>query len=159
MNARMTNPADPSGPQILAGDQRVQGVELGAAGRLAPAWTVTAGYTWMDSEVLAGAAADVGNPLPNTPRHTATVWTAYTLPWRSVELGAGGRYVGERFVRGAFWVPAYTAFDATAAVPVTRALTVRLNVYNLTDALYYDTGRFWVPAPARSARLTADVAF
>lgn len=157
-NARIANPADPSGPQLLAGDQRVQGVELGTSGRLARAWTVFGGYTWMDSEVLAGAAADVGKPLPNTPRHTATLWTAYTLPNR-LELGAGGRYVGRRFARGTFYVPGYRTFDATTAYPVARSVTLRLNAYNLTDATYYDNGRFWVPGAGRSARLTADVQF
>lgn len=155
-NARMANPDDPSGPQILAGDQRVDGIETTATGHVTRAWSVFGGYTWMDSEIVRGAAADVGHEIPNTPRHTATLWTSYTFPWR-LEVGAGARYVGRRYVRGTFWVPSYTTADAEAALPVGRQLSLRLNLYNLTDETYYDTGRFWVPAAGRSARLTAEV--
>jgi outer membrane receptor protein involved in Fe transport len=38
-------------------------------------------------------------------------------------------------------------------------LGLRLNIYNLTDELYYDSGRFWVPGPSRSVMLSTNVTF
>lgn len=157
-NARMTNPADPNGPQILAGEQRVQGAELGLAGKLARWWTVFTNYAFLDSELVEGSGTDVGKPLPNTPRHSGSVWTTFALP-RRAEVGGGMRYMGERFVRGSFYVPDYTVFDAEAGVPVGERLTLRLNVYNLADRTYYDNGRFWVPSPGRTVRVSASYDF
>src|SRR5690606_25338833 len=37
---------------IMAGEQRVQGVELGATGKLSERWSVFANYTFLDSETL-----------------------------------------------------------------------------------------------------------
>nr|WP_240978537.1 TonB-dependent siderophore receptor [Longimicrobium terrae] len=157
-NARIANPDDPSGPQILAGDQRVDGVELGVSGRVLPSWSLFGGYTYMDSEIVEGAAADVGKPIANTPRHSGSIWSSVSLPM-GAEVGAGVRYMGERFVRGEFYNPSYTTVDAEAGYTVNGSLTLRLNLYNLTDETYYDSSRYWVPAAGRSARLTAAVNF
>ena len=157
-NARMTNPDDPSGPQILAGDQRVDGLELGVSGRVLPNWSVFGGYAYMDSEIVEGPEADVGKPIPNTPKHSGSLWSSVSFPV-GAEIGAGVRYMGERFVRGEFYNPSYTTVDAEAAYTVSGSLTLRLNLYNLTDETYYDNSRFWVPAPGRSMRLTAGVSF
>jgi len=157
-NARMTNPEDPQGPQILAGNQRVDGLELGVSGRVLPNWSVFGGYAYMDSEIVDGAEADEGNPIPNTPRHSGSIWSSVSFPV-GAEIGAGVRYMGERFVRGEFYNPSYTTVDAEAGYAVNGSLTLRLNLYNLTDETYYDNSRFWVPAPGRSVRLTAGVDF
>lgn len=158
-NARITDPDDPLGKGlVLAGRQRVQGVELGASGHIGAAWSLFAGYTFLDSRIVTGDSADVGEPLPNTPRHSASVWSTYDFPWR-LEVGAGARHVGARYVRGSFWVPGYTTVDAEASYPVARGTMLRLNLYNLANATYYDTGRFWVPAPGRSVRITAELEY
>lgn len=153
-NARMTDPNDPLGDAIiLAGKQRVDGTELGVTGRILPSWSVFAGYTWLDSEILTGDPEDVGQPLPNTPTHALSIWTTYRMPWE-LEVGAGARHISRRVMSPTSSVPPYWAFDAEAAYPVTERLSLRLNLYNLTDATYFDHGRFWVPAASRSVRLS-----
>jgi catecholate siderophore receptor len=157
-NARTPDPDDPS-VNILAGKQRVQGAEISATGAVTPRWSVLAGYSYLESRVLASGTVDqVGTELVNTPKHSANLWTTYQLPGE-FELGAGARYVDRRFLRGTTYVPGYRSYDAVASKSFGHRVGLRLNVYNLTDALYYDNGRFWVPAPGRSAALSTTIKF
>ena len=157
-NARTPDPNDPS-VNILAGRQRVQGAEVSATGSITRRWSVMAGYTHLESKVLASGTEDqVGAELVNTPKHSANLWTTYQLP-EGFEVGGGARYVGRRFLRYTTYVPGYKTFDAEVSKELGQRVGLRLNVYNLSNELYYDNGRFWVPAPARSAALTTTVHF
>ncbi|HEY9448411.1 MAG TPA: TonB-dependent siderophore receptor [Gemmatimonadaceae bacterium] len=157
-NARTPDASDPS-VNILGGKQRVQGVELGASGNLTRAWSLFAGYTYLDSKYLAsGTTEQVGTELANVPEHAANIWTTYRLPWH-LEVGGGVRFVDRRLLRGTTYVPSYHTIDAEAAYSVNDHLGLRLNIYNLTDELYYDSGRFWVPGPSRSLALATTVTF
>lgn len=157
-NARTPDPDDPE-VNILDGKQRVQGVEMGASGRLTNEWSLFAGYTYMDSKYLAsGTPSQMGTELPNVPKHAANIWTTYQLP-RHLQVGGGLRYVDRRLLRGATYVPSYHTFDAEASYQVNEQLGLRLNIYNLTDELFYDSGRFWVPGPSRSVMLATTVKF
>jgi len=158
-NARITDPNDPLGQTIiLAGQQRVDGMEVGASGRLGSNMSVFAGYTFLDSEIRTGDPANVGLPLPNTPKHSLSVWTTYRLPWE-LELGAGGRHLSRRVTSATNSVPPYWAFDAEASYPLGSRVLLRLNLLNLTDATYYDSGRYWVPAAGRALRLTTSLTY
>lgn len=158
-NARITDPLDPSGASlVLAGKQRVDGFEVGASGRLAENWNLFGGWTWLDGKIIHGNAGQDGTVIPNTPKHTLNVWTSGRVLGR-LELGGGVRHVGERLRTATQSVPAYTAWDADAALPVTRSLLFRLNLVNLTDATYYDSGRYWVPASGRAVRLSTNLTF
>lgn len=157
-NARTPDPEDPS-VNILAGEQRVQGVEVGASGKLTGDWSLFAGYTYLESENLeSGNPEEIGTELTNVPKHAVSIWTSYALPWH-LQVGGGLRYVGRRLLRGSTYVPSYHTLDAQAAYQVNDHLGLQLNIYNLTDELYYDSGRFWVPAPSRSVRLATTVNF
>lgn len=110
------DPANITGEQALDGKARVQGVALGAAGRITREWSVFANYTYLDSEVLRsvsdfclanpGAAncgnsavfpdPQKGNPLTNVPKHSASLWTTYALgKWT---FGYGATYQGEFYL-------------------------------------------------------------
>jgi catecholate siderophore receptor len=162
-NARTEDPNDPGDVVVLDGDQRVHGVEMQLAGNITEQWLVSGGYSFQHSEILKSRnPAEVGNELANTPQHTFTLWTTYALPW-DLEIGGGARYTGSRFsannnLREA---PGYWLGEAMLAYHPTRNLTLRLNVYNLTDEEYIDRvgGGHIVPGPARSAVLTASLAF
>lgn len=165
-NARTAgvNPGDP--PLVLDGEQMVQGVELGFAGRLTEEWQVFGGYAYMESEIKeSGTPTEVGAAFGNTPEHSFSLWTTYDLPW-NLQVGFGGQYVGERFnnqsgnanVRVA---PDYWLFDATLGYQVTKNVSLRLNVYNLADEQYIDRvgGGHFIPGAGRSATLTASFLF
>lgn len=157
-NARTPDPEDPE-VNILDGKQRVQGVEVGASGQLTNEWSLFAGYTYMDGKYLeSGDASEVGTELLNVPEHAANIWTSFELPWR-LQVGGGVRYVDRRLLRGTTYVPSYHTFDAEADYQVNEHLGLRLNIYNLTDERFYDSGRFWVPGPSRSVMLATTVNF
>lgn len=158
-NARITDPTDPSGATlILAGEQRVQGGEVGASGMLTDTWSLFAGWTYLDGKILKGNAGQDGTVIPNTPKHTLNIWSTGRLPWE-MEIGGGVRYVGERLRSATQNVPAYWSYDADVMMPVGRNVEVRANFINLTDATYYDSGRFWVPASGRAVRVTTNLKF
>lgn len=162
-NARTQDPADAADTIVLEGEQVVQGVELGAAGRITKDWQVFAGYTWLTSEITASKdPAEIGNELSNTPEHSFNFWTTYQLP-RGFEIGGGGQYVGSRYSDNANTrqAPGYWLFDAVAACEVNKHLSLRLNVYNLADEDYIDRvgGGHFIPGAGRSAVLSANFKF
>jgi catecholate siderophore receptor len=157
-NARTPDLNDPS-INVLAGKQRVQGIEASANGALTSRWSLLAGYTHLESKYLvSGTAGQAGTELANTPKNSANLWTTYAFP-SEVEAGIGARYVDRRFLRGTTYVPGYRTYDAELSKTFGHRVGLRLNVYNLTDALYYDNGRYWVPAPSRSAALSTTLSF
>jgi catecholate siderophore receptor len=154
-------PEDP--PEVLEGEQRVTGVELGVTGEVTRDWRVFAAYTHMKSEVVdSNDPEEIGNELPQTPPSALSLWTTLRLPG-DLTLGGAARFVGRRFnnVSNARSVDSYWSFDAMASLPITERLQLKLNIYNLADAEYIDRvgGGHVVPAPGRSAHLAADFRF
>ncbi|MDP2226863.1 MAG: TonB-dependent receptor, partial [Moraxellaceae bacterium] len=152
-------------PQVLDGRQRVDGFDIGASGKITSNWAISAAYAFLDSEVLQGAAAGApvdsqkGQDIAGTPRHSGNVWTTYLLP-KGIELGYGIRYVGEYYTEAAAvttTVPDYTLHNAMIGYAVTRDLSLRLNLNNLTDEVYWSAVRphgWGNPGEGRSAVLS-----
>jgi catecholate siderophore receptor len=152
------------------GEKRVQGIELGATGELAPHWLVSAGYVYMDTSVERGrnVTASGENSLTYTPKQSFTAWTSYDLPW-GLRIGGGARFSDKlkRGTDGAIGTPAYTdsywVVDAMLGYRLTKNIDLRLNVYNLTDEKYVvainKSGYRYTPGVARSASLTANIGF
>lgn len=152
------------------GRKRVQGVELGATGALAPNWLVSAGYLYMDTSVESGKVVTAAgeNVLTYTPKQSFTLWTAYEMP-NGFKVGGGARYSDKlmRGTDGAIGTPAYTdsywVFDAMVAYKVNRNFDLRLNVYNLADEAYVasinKSGYRYTPGSPRAASLTANLRF
>ncbi|HWO40574.1 MAG TPA: TonB-dependent siderophore receptor [Candidatus Eisenbacteria bacterium] len=138
-NARVSDPV--TGLQVLEGKQRVQGVEVGVAGRILPGWNVFAGYTFLDSEFRKSTDPTVvGNKLQNVPEHSATLWTTYDFldKW---QIGGGPTYVGSRFANSTNTnrVDGYVRWDATVAYKLTEKIQLRLNAQNLTNEFYFES--------------------
>jgi catecholate siderophore receptor len=156
-NMRIPNDPTTNTYLVLDGLARVDGLELGAAGKLTDRWQVIGGYSYLDSEIVKTSnLAELGREIPSTPRHNFTVWTTYDVTplWT---IGGGAIYQSDAFVNTAntAYVPSYWRFDAMASYKVTRNSTLQLNLYNLTDAFYfaqYYQGHA-VPASGRSAIL------
>jgi catecholate siderophore receptor len=164
-NARTTDPA--TGITTLAGNQRVDGFEVSAIGRITPDWNILAGYTFLDGEIVESRVpAEVGRNIPNTPKHTATLWTTYNLPY-DLQVGGGLFYVDSRYsnTQNTNRAPGYTRFDLALAWQPTegpfRGLRLQANALNLTDRKYYDqvTGGQVVPGAGRTFIFTAAARF
>ncbi|MNG01411.1 putative TonB-dependent receptor BfrD precursor [compost metagenome] len=155
-NARETM-AD--GSTRLAGEQRVQGVELGVTGHITEQWDVFANYTFLDSETLksadtAAGTAKEGQALANTPPRSFNLWTSYELPagWT---LGYGARYVSERNVAssGTAKLDDYWLHNAMVGYQVNKNLDLQLNLNNLFDEDYVAQVRQTPGTAARSAAI------
>jgi catecholate siderophore receptor len=167
---------DPTIPeQQLDGNSRVDGIVLGAAGTIGTKWSVFANYTYLDSEVvqsvsdrlLLGGTIDIlaGDPLPNTPEHSASFWTTYRVS-EAFSVGYGVTYQGEyTFARSGaapdlYYTPDYLVHRAMATYDINDSIGLQLNVDNVTDEEYYErirnnaTSGWATPGAARSAVLS-----
>ena len=168
------DPLNTAGYQALDGRARVQGLALGAAGHINRNWSVFANYTYLDSEVLqsvsdyvketTGIDAQAGNPLTNTPKHSASLWTTYQLnDWT---FGYGATYQGEFYLNNSgavlYTTPDYWVHRAMVGYKVSDSIGLQLNLNNLLDKEYYTRIRnngWATPGEARSAVLTATFRF
>jgi catecholate siderophore receptor len=160
-NMRVPNDPVTNTAIVLDGLARVQGIELGAAGKLTDKWNVIAGYSYLQSELLRTPLADQrGAELPNTPPHNFTLWTTYDVT-PEFTVGAGAFYQAKAYANATntLYVPDYWRFDAMMSYKIDKNATLQLNLYNLTDEMYYAQyyGGHAVPAPGRSASLSLRV--
>lgn len=160
-NARIL---EQDGTARMAGERRVDGVELGFAGNVTARWAVYGGYTHQKATLrrnggkgAANGATD-GKVFPNTPADSFSLWTTYeVLP--GLILGGGANYVSKVWGNEANtkWVPSYWRFDAMAAYRLSKAASVQFNLQNLTDKAYYaqaHRNHYATMAPGRAATLT-----
>jgi catecholate siderophore receptor len=146
LNARV---ADPNNAlfNILGGEQRVQGFELGATGRISDSWQVSAGYAYLDSRVVKTTLANtLGHDLANTPQHSCNIWTTYMLPWHDIQLGGGIQALSERIASSTpnattgqlLRAPGYVTVQAMAKMPLKPGIDLQINGFNLTNERYPD---------------------
>jgi catecholate siderophore receptor len=162
-NARTPDPVAP-GVMVLDGKLRVQGIELGASGSITRNLRVLAGYTLLDSRVVrSGTLGEVNRRFLNTPRNSFNIWSTYLFRSR-LNLGGGVRFVGKRFGNNTNtrWVDNYYTIDALVSFPITSKIDLRLNLYNLNDAYYFDrlstTGHL-IPGAGRSVMVSTGFRF
>jgi catecholate siderophore receptor len=173
--------------QVLDGRSRVDGIALGATGSITRAWTIFANYTYLDATVLqsvsdyclanpgtaCGNSAAVrdpvaGNQLIQTPRHSGSLFTTYTLPF-GLQLGYGVTYQGSFALnQSTLAAPVqyrsddYLVHRALVSYSFTKGLTAQLNVQNLTNERYFTGIRnngWAVPGDRRSATLSLFYSF
>lgn len=164
----VSDPDDPTLQEMPGSDQRVQGVELTAAGRISEQVEITANYTFIDPEITASATpAEIGKQIPNAARNTANLWLEYE-PRETIELGVGVNYVGHRYADtlNTANVPAFTVVNAMAGWQATPRLHLQFNLQNIGDAKYF-TGAYYsgadeshvIPGQGRVLTFGARVSF
>ncbi len=150
-NARTTSPLD-SNLQVLAGEQRTDGFEAGLAGTLLPKWDVSLTYAYLDSQITKSTTTATGSvsgllksyagmSAVNVPEHSGVAWSTYHLTdnW---EVGGGVYYASQRYADSVneAVLPGYARLDAVVAYHQ-KHFDVQLNVFNLTDSVYYESGQ------------------
>jgi catecholate siderophore receptor len=163
-NERNTDVATPD-IAVLSGKRHTDGFEVEAVGRINPRWEVFANVALMRAKVdeaSADQANTKGKTPTNTPNRTYSVWTTYKLGggWK---VGGGIEGVGDRFANATntIVVPAYNRVDALVEYAVSKAYSLKLNVFNLFDKKYYEgvyTGHV-MPGTPRAAQLTLTAKF
>ncbi|GGY69768.1 catecholate siderophore receptor Fiu [Cellvibrio zantedeschiae] len=170
--------SNPDGTTTAIGERRVQGIELGASGIIMQNWQLNAGLAYMEPEITRGnratqAASTDGGTIQWSPKLTFTLWNSYTFG-NGLVLGGGARYVDSALstsltsaaalaTRSMVEVPDYWVVDAMASYPISKNVTVQLNLMNLTDEEYIASlnsgvSRYY-PGVERSARLGVNFSF
>jgi catecholate siderophore receptor len=147
-NAREPDPNNPL-LSVLAGTQRVNGVEAQVQGRITSRWNMLSSFAYLDGIVAASNyyPAAVGYPLANVPKYTFNFWSEYRLPKRW-EIGGGSNYVSSRTasatspldpVTGLLKeVPGYWVFNGMVKHPINEHMDFQVNVNNIANRYYYD---------------------
>ncbi|MBQ0741669.1 MAG: TonB-dependent receptor [Pseudomonas sp.] len=139
------------------GEAETQGIELGSRWEFAPAWSLSANYTYTDSEQKSGD--NKGAPLTNTPDHLLFARLNWAATQR-VNLWLKGEYRSERarFIDrydnlsagnqalqdAAGDLKAYEVFHLGGSLQATDDLTLNATIYNVlgkdfTEGSYYTT--------------------
>ena len=153
-------------PPIFNQDDRqvVNGATINAVGQFNARWQILAGLGYLDTRQDSQVAANNGKRLQLTPEWSGSLWTTYELP-RGLTIGGGLRFIDEVFVNApnTIRVPSYALADAMAEYAVNTHLSLRLNLYNLTDKVYIknvnNNGGRYNPGTPRSATITSSVRF
>ncbi|MDD0844601.1 TonB-dependent siderophore receptor [Pseudomonas sp. Gutcm_11s] len=138
-NVTTRDPYDPLNT-VQTGEQVSRGLELEAVADLSERMHLTASYTYNDPEITKSNDGDEGNDPKDVPRHLASLWLDYNLPF-GLGFGAGARYTGSVYGDDANSMKNedYTLFDAGVHYDFAGGLDgVRLavNARNLTDKQY-----------------------
>ncbi|WP_288400657.1 TonB-dependent siderophore receptor [uncultured Acinetobacter sp.] len=156
------------------GETRVDGIELGVNGNITEKWAVSAGYTYLDSELVDGGYTNIGsttapvyqanpsngNQVQNVAKNSATLWTTYqVLP--DLTFGAGAVAMDKVYgnATNTKWVPGYVRYDAMARYNVNKNVDLQLNVNNLSDKRYFTKAyqsHYATEAEGRSAVLSVN---
>jgi catecholate siderophore receptor len=174
---------DPTVPnQQLDGKSRVDGIALGASGTITKAWTITANYTYLKAKLLQSVSDEclaapgsgtctnspanpnpgAGQYLPQTPKHSGSLFTTYRLPF-GLTLGYGLTYQDGFLLSAATPTAAavksddYLTHQGFLSYDFTPNLSAQINVKNIGNKLYYQRIRnngWATPGDARSAVLT-----
>ena len=134
-----TRSTDADGTTRNIGETRVDGIELGINGNVTDKWAISAGYTYLDSEIVDdGTATNDGNQVQNVPENSATLWTTYQV-MPQLTLGAGAVAMDKVYgnATNIKFVPGYVRYDAMARYQVNSNVDLQLNVNNLSDTRYF----------------------
>ncbi|MEG3180915.1 TonB-dependent receptor [Sphingomonas sp. LT1P40] len=165
---------DPTLPDnVLDGHSRVDGIALSASGNITSAWSITANYTYLEPKLIRSVAVGAPDPaagaeLQNTPKHSGSLYTTYTLPF-GLKLGYGVTYQGSFALNLPTAASAtvyrsddYWVHNASISYDINADFSVLVNVKNFTDELYYTRIRnngWATPGDARAAVLTVGYRF
>ena len=112
---------------------QVDGIELEIKGQVSDQLYVSFGYSDMDGETSSG-----GEPR-EIPENTMSLWTAYQVN-DSFGYALGVTRQGESNIsnnKPGLILPDYTRVDFAAFYDFSEDLTVRLNIENITDEVYF----------------------
>jgi len=162
--ARTPDPNDPS-LTVLAGQQVTNGLEVELNGKLTETVSAFASVAWLDAEIAESNALQEGVPIegnrpPNVARQQGVVWAdwAFAPHWT---LGGGVYFVSSRYTDNGNTaeLPGYERLDLMLGYEQPQ-WALQLNVQNLTDEEYYESGqlRSALPGSPRAAILSLKVA-
>lgn len=124
------------------GNSRVRGIDLEMKAELFDGFDLTAGYSYMESEVLEGTlrsgSSIKGKEFSTTPNNTASLWGQYTFLDDKMSTGLGARYVGSYYFdeQNTSKSEAATLIDGAISYQFAKSTGLSFNVHNLFDKQY-----------------------
>jgi iron complex outermembrane receptor protein len=134
------------------GEVQVRGLELEASADVTENLKLVGSYTYNDSEITKGTAAEEGNRMAQVPQNQATAWADYT--WHAGMLDGLGIAAGVRYVGGSYgdavnsdWgkTSSYTVYDASVHYNLGRVssalkgATLAVDAKNILNKDYLST--------------------
>jgi len=163
-NERNTDIDTANNSYLLSGKRHTDALEFEIAGRITPQWDVFAGIGFLKARIdksgsNAAGLAEVGQNPGLSPSRQATLFTTYRIgdKWR---IGGGFTAVSQNkpanSVTSTNRAPGYVKADALVEYRISEGNTVKLNIDNIFDKVYYNTlyRGFAAPGDARSVRVT-----
>ena len=163
-NERNTDIDTANNSYLLSGKRHTHALEFEVAGRITPQWDVFAGVGFLKAVIdqsgsNATGQAEVGQNPGLSPSRQANFFTTYrfTGNWR---VGGGFTATSQNkpanSVTSANRAPGYVKADALVEYKISQAHTLKLNVDNIFDRVYYNTlyRGFAAPGDERSVRVT-----
>jgi len=131
--------SDGSGGSVSV-ESEINGFEAQLQGRLSDKWFISAGYSYMEGEIIGdpNKPAVEGNTPRELPEHMFSLWNRYQLT-EKFGLGLGVIYQDETYITedNDTELPSYVRVDAAAYYDISENLRLQLNIENLTDKLYF----------------------
>ena len=163
-NERNTDIDTANNAYLLSGKRHTNALEFEIAGRITPQWDVFAGLGFLKAVIdQSGSSAagqlEVGQNPGLSPTRQANLFTTYRIGTQWC-VGGGLTAVSQNkpanSVASLNRAPGYVKADALVEYKINEGNTVKLNVDNLFDKVYYNTlyRGFAAPGDARSVRLT-----
>jgi catecholate siderophore receptor len=160
-NAKTTDAT--TGATVLAGNQRVSGVEFGLSGNLTSRWSVFTGLSLMHGTIEDSlVAAEVDKQLSYVPEQSFNVWSSYHFPV-NLTVGAGAQYTGGYYFSNTNALATanaeairrltrYWLFNLMASQRLNQHVDLQVNVTNLSATRYVDRGYsgHFIPGAGRS---------
>ncbi|MDB5570967.1 MAG: TonB-dependent siderophore receptor [Hyphomicrobiales bacterium] len=159
-NARETVGSGNSATVVGDGEFVVRGLDTSVGGKVTDRWSLFGGFVWMNSEVTRSAIeANVGKRIANLAHTSFNMLSKYDL---TDQFTIGGQATWKSDIYGGTFaanqnvLPARWRFDAFAEYRITKNVTAKIMVQNITNAVIYDafyrsTAPFVYLAPGRSA--------
>lgn len=149
----------------LSGKRHVEGFEAEVSGRLTPKWEVFGSYVWMPhAKIDKGVAGSEGEGTRPSliPVHSGTVWSTYQFT-PTFRAGGGVNFRGSQTPnRNPGWdVKSWVTADLMAEYIVSKMITVKANLTNVTNELYADQlySGHYIPGAGRMLQVTGSVKF
>lgn len=163
-NERNTDIDTANNSYLLSGKRHTDALEFEVAGRITPRWDVFAGLGFLRAVIdqsgsNAAGLAEVGQNPGLSPSRQANLFTTYRISdkWR---IGGGFTAVSQNkpanSVTTTNRAPGYVKADALVEYRINEGNTVKLNIDNLFDKVYYNTlyRGFAAPGAERTVHLT-----
>lgn len=139
-----------SNVESLGGLQRHRGIELALRGRITDHWQAGIATMLLDAEqVDTGNLATDGLTPQYVPEYQVNVWSVLDIPMvPGLALTANARFVDKQYLDQGeqFAIDSYSVLDLGARYQFKAAdtdWTLRLNVQNVLDNRYYESGEFY----------------